>query len=127
HLNPIEKASAATINEWKTRTIYHLLTDRFAQTPGQEKPKLCTTNKENEVRHYCGGTFKGIISKLDYIKNLVTIHKAFARIKFSTVIFLGFDAILISPVDKQIEKKTIYGVGWHGYWAQDKFSINPHF
>ncbi|KAF0471852.1 alpha-amylase [Gigaspora margarita] len=108
-LNPIEKPSATTVNEWKNRTIYQLLTDRFAQTPGQENPTLCATNKENEVRHYCGGTFRGIISKLDYIKNL------------------GFDAIWISPVDKQVENETIYGVGWHGYWAQDKFSINPHF
>ncbi|RIA88257.1 Glycoside Hydrolase Family 13 protein [Glomus cerebriforme] len=99
-----------TADEWRTRTIFQLLTDRFAQTPGQENPQLCSDNtNEKELRHYCGGTFSGISSKLDYIKNL------------------GCDAIWISPVVKQIENETIFGVGWHGYWAQDIYQVNPHF
>ncbi|CAI2166187.1 2314_t:CDS:2 [Funneliformis geosporum] len=101
---------ARTAAEWRTRTIYQLLTDRFAQTPGQENPQLCSNNEnEYEIRHYCGGTFSGIINKLDYIKDL------------------GFDAFWISPVVKQVEGETRYGVGWHGYWAQDLYQINPHF
>jgi alpha-amylase len=63
---------ARTAEEWRSRTIYQLLTDRFAQTPGQENPQLCSDNRnQTEIRHYCGGTFLGIISKLDYIKNMV--------------------------------------------------------
>ncbi|CAG8443564.1 12762_t:CDS:2 [Funneliformis caledonium] len=101
---------ARTAAEWRTRTIYQLLTDRFAQTPGQENLQLCSNNEnEYEVRHYCGGTFLGIVNKLDYIKDL------------------GFDAIWISPVVKQVEGETRYGVGWHGYWAQELYQINPHF
>ncbi|CAB4393545.1 unnamed protein product [Rhizophagus irregularis] len=101
---------ARTAEEWRSRTIYQLITDRFAQAPGQENPKLCSDNhNEAEIRRYCGGTFSGIINKLDYIKNL------------------GLDAIWISPVVKQMDNLTSIGVGWHGYWAQDIYQINPHF
>lgn len=34
---------------------------------------------------------------------------------------MGFNAIWISPV------VTNYGNGYHGYWASDLYSINPHF
>ena len=38
---------------WKQRSIYQLMTDRFA-TSGEEKPCNVTLNK------YCGGDHKGI-------------------------------------------------------------------
>jgi alpha-amylase len=61
---------------WKQRAIYQILTDRFAVTDhGGEVPDLDYTQ-----RKYCGGTWQGIISKLDYIQGM------------------GFDAIWISPV-----------------------------
>ncbi|CAJ0627013.1 5587_t:CDS:2 [Entrophospora sp. SA101] len=89
----MNSVSAGTVDEWRSRTIYQLLTDRFAQSPGQENPSLCSNNfNETEIRHYCGGTFNGIVNKLDYLKNL------------------GFDAIWISPVVKQVEAETKYGV-----------------
>ncbi|CAG8627167.1 14362_t:CDS:2, partial [Ambispora leptoticha] len=106
----IPQVSAKTANEWRQRTIYQLLTDRFAQPSNAKNQTLCESNRvEYEIRRYCGGTFKGIVENLDYIQNL------------------GFDAIWISPVVKQFEEETQYGLGWHGYWAQDIYSINPHF
>eukprot|EP00727_Mastigamoeba_balamuthi_P014565 m51a1_g9733 putative acidstable alpha-amylase (459) ;mRNA; f:1520503-1522348 len=63
---------AADSSEWRTRTIYQLLTDRFALTDGGSGG--C------DVRNYCGGTFEGIRRKLDYIQGM------------------GFDAIWISPI-----------------------------
>ena len=56
-------ASAGTPDEWRTRTIYQLLTDRFAQTQGNTQP--C-----NNLQQYCGGTFRGIINHLPYIKGV---------------------------------------------------------
>ncbi|CAJ0901338.1 15714_t:CDS:2, partial [Entrophospora sp. SA101] len=92
-IHSMNSVSAGTVDEWRSRTIYQLLTDRFAQSPGQENPSLCSNNfNETEIRHYCGGTFNGIVNKLDYLKNL------------------GFDAIWISPVVKQVEAETKYGV-----------------
>ena len=61
--------------EWKTRTIYQLLTDRFARTDG-------SSNYCGDLSKYCGGTYKGIIDNLDYITGM------------------GFDAIWISPIPK---------------------------
>lgn len=58
--------------EWKSRVIYQLLTDRFARTNGDTSP--C------DLKSYCGGTFKGIINNLDYITGM------------------GFNAIWISPI-----------------------------
>ena len=58
--------------EWKSRTIYQIITDRFAPTKGMSNCK--------NLKEYCGGTFKGITKNLDYIKEL------------------GFNAIWISPI-----------------------------
>ena len=67
-----------TKEEWRSRTIYQLLTDRFASTDDKIKDCLYLNN-------YCGGTFKGIIQHLDYIAGM------------------GFDAIWISPPLKNKE------------------------
>mmetsp|Transcript_22649 Transcript_22649/g.40779 ORF Transcript_22649/g.40779 Transcript_22649/m.40779 type:complete len:458 (+) Transcript_22649:168-1541(+) len=66
-------AFAKTAQEWKSRTIYQLLTDRFARPNGDTSP--CA-----DISNYCGGGFKGIQDHLDYITGM------------------GFDAIWISPV-----------------------------
>ena len=52
---------------------------------------------------YCGGNFLGIQNNLDYIQGL------------------GANAIWISPIVKN------YDNGFHGYWAQDLYTINPNF
>ncbi|CAD8089379.1 unnamed protein product [Paramecium sonneborni] len=61
-----------TKDEWKSRSVYQLLTDRFATSQG--KSTSCN------LGNYCGGDYKGMIQQLDYIQNL------------------GFDAIWITPV-----------------------------
>jgi len=70
-LSPI--AFAKTAEEWKSRSVYQIITDRFARTDGN-------TTQCDSLSHYCGGTFKGIQNNLDYIQDM------------------GFDAIWISPV-----------------------------
>lgn len=67
--------SAADTNAWKSRSIYFVLTDRIARSSGDTGGSACSN-----LGNYCGGTFKGLESKLDYIKGL------------------GFDAIWITPV-----------------------------
>eukprot|EP00746_Dinoflagellata_sp_MGD_P033382 gnl/MRDRNA2_/MRDRNA2_179629_c0_seq1.p1 gnl/MRDRNA2_/MRDRNA2_179629_c0~~gnl/MRDRNA2_/MRDRNA2_179629_c0_seq1.p1 ORF type:complete len:520 (+),score=67.67 gnl/MRDRNA2_/MRDRNA2_179629_c0_seq1:126-1562(+) len=58
---------------------------------------------------WCGGTLRGVQRKLDYIQNM------------------GFDAIWITPVVKQVDWRDNYnGTSYHGYWAQDFFQIDPH-
>ena len=76
----------ASKSVWKDKVIYQVLTDRFDTVP-------TTTEPCNDLTNYCGGTFKGIYNRLDYLKDL------------------GVDAILISPVITNVDK------GYHGYWA----------
>jgi alpha-amylase len=65
--------AAGSTEEWKKRTVYQLLTDRFSR--GNTQDSACTN-----LKNYCGGNYKGLIQNLDYIKGM------------------GFDAIWISPV-----------------------------
>ncbi|KAI0798144.1 glycoside hydrolase family 13 protein [Abortiporus biennis] len=96
-------AFSASPEDWRSRAIYQLITDRFA-TPDGSSP-TCNTGD----RKYCGGTWKGITNKLDYIQNM------------------GFDAVWISPIVANIEGSTAYGEAFHGYWSQDINSLNSHF
>eukprot|EP01016_Furgasonia_blochmanni_P037114 TRINITY_DN432_c0_g2_i6.p1 TRINITY_DN432_c0_g2~~TRINITY_DN432_c0_g2_i6.p1 ORF type:complete len:289 (-),score=80.29 TRINITY_DN432_c0_g2_i6:769-1635(-) len=89
-------AISKTKEEWKGRAVYQILTDRFARSDG--KTAAC-----NDLRNYCGGSFKGIEHHLDYIKDL------------------GFDAIWISPIVENTDK------GYHGYWATSFYKINPEY
>lgn len=66
---------AADTAAWKSRSIYFVLTDRVARSSSDTGGSPCSN-----LGKYCGGTFKGLESKLDYIKGL------------------GFDAIWITPV-----------------------------
>lgn len=70
-------ASSKTVEEWKKRSVYQLLTDRFYFHGA--------TNACQDLSKYCGGTFAGITEKLDYIKGM------------------GFDAIWISPIPHNAE------------------------
>ncbi|OSC98372.1 glycoside hydrolase family 13 protein [Trametes coccinea BRFM310] len=96
-------ALAATSDQWRNRSIYQLVTDRFA-TPDGSSPS-CDTSQ----RQYCGGTWKGVVNKLDYIQNM------------------GFDAIWISPIVANVEGNTSYGEAYHGYWTQNINALNSHF
>jgi len=69
----IGAAFPKTAEEWKSRSVYQIITDRFARTDGDDTPCY-------DLTKYCGGTFKGIQNNLDYIQGM------------------GFDAIWISPV-----------------------------
>lgn len=58
-------ASALTPAQWRSQSIYQVLTDRFARTDGSTTAE-CTANSQI----YCGGTWQGIINKLDYIQSM---------------------------------------------------------
>ena len=86
-----------TKEEWKERSVYQILTDRFA-TSDDSKPR-CDVKKNR----YCGGTYQGLINHLDYIKGM------------------GFDAIWITPhVDN-------WPNSYHGYHFRDWYGTNDNF
>lgn len=94
---------AATQDEWRSRSIYQIVTDRFSK---DESTKDWTCKLGLGQR--CGGTWRGIQNRLDYVQNM------------------GFDAIWISPVVKQVEKRTAYGDAYAGYWQQDLYSLDEN-
>lgn len=91
-------SSAATPAEWRNRTIYQVLTDRFARTDNSTTAPCDVTDET-----YCGGTWKGIEYKLDYIQEM------------------GFSAIWISPVTENTP------AGYHGYYQTDLYALNSNF
>ncbi|KAL2269917.1 hypothetical protein VTJ83DRAFT_2101 [Remersonia thermophila] len=96
--------SALSAAEWRKQSIYQVVTDRFARSD------LSTTARCSPGDQvYCGGTWRGLISKLDYIQGM------------------GFTSVWISPVVKQIDGNSKDGSSYHGYWAKDIWSLNSAF
>ncbi|EAW14194.1 alpha-amylase [Aspergillus clavatus NRRL 1] len=101
-LASIAAADAPSAEQWAERSIYQIMTDRFARPKGSSDA-ACDPFK------YCGGSWAGIIEKLDYIQDL------------------GFTAIQISPVVENIPDDTKYGEAYHGYWPRNLYALNDHF
>ena len=92
------------VDDWRDEVIYQIMTDRFANGDPNNDYRV----KPGAMARYQGGDWQGTIDKLDYLEEL------------------GVTAIWISPVVKNVD--TDAGVdGYHGYWAQDFLSPNPHF
>lgn len=99
-----QNALAAGPDEWRSRSIYQVITDRFARTD-------LATDVECHVfaNALCGGTWRGMIEKLDYIYDM------------------GFTAVWISPVVKNIPNGTDgAGQPYHGFWSLDVESLNDN-
>lgn len=100
----IGSAIAATPAQWRSQSIYFMLTDRFARTD-----ESTTASCDTKYGKYCGGTWKGIEKKLDYIQGM------------------GFTAIWITPITTQMEGNTADGSAYHGYWQQDIYGLNSEY
>jgi alpha-amylase len=101
-------ALAAHFDEWKKRTIYQVLTDRFYPAPDYKPTGDTPESACDNLRSYCGGTYKGMVSKIPYIKEM------------------GFDAIWITP---PVENTEVFRgtYGYHGYWMTSFEKMNHHF
>lgn len=95
---------SARTSEWKARSVYQTMTDRFARSDGSTTFPCNTT----EGLH-CGGTWKGTINHLDYIQGM------------------GFDAVMISPIIENLHGRVSYGEAYHGYWPLNLYKLNAHF
>lgn len=99
-LSLVQRTQSKTTDEWKKMSIYQIITDRFAKTVDG---KFEDCEGYIETMKYCGGTWIGIKNHIDYVKNL------------------GFDAIWISPVWKNLPNS------YHGYSIIDIVKLNEHF
>jgi alpha-amylase len=96
---------AATADDWRGRSVYQIITDRYALPDGAGVNSCNVTD-----RTWCGGTWRTIRDNLDYIQNA------------------GFTAVWISPVSQNYEgPSTAYGDAYHGYWIADASQLNSRF
>lgn len=103
--------TALTLPELRHRSVYQVLTDRFALAPSASVDPASASAPETlapcrpDERRYCGGTWAGLTARLGYIQAL------------------GFDTVWISPVVANVPTPEAY----HGYWAGDLFRLNSAF
>ncbi|MCL5037777.1 MAG: alpha-amylase family glycosyl hydrolase [Chloroflexi bacterium] len=95
-------------------TIYFLMIDRFFDgNRANDKPEKLFSPDRSAGTLYYGGDIRGIIDRLDYIKEL------------------GTTALWITPVVKNTQDLYHYGdktmASYHGYWGMDFWEINPQF
>lgn len=102
----IRVSLGATLEEWRDRSIYQVMTDRFAITSGTP---FTVNGCPTALGPYCGGTWAGLMENLDYIQGM------------------NFDAIWMSPIVAQLPQLTPDGRSYAGYWQQDLYSINYNF
>jgi glycosidase len=114
--------------DWRQEVIYFAMTDRFkngdaSNDDGALRPGAGdegASEAENPLGWH-GGDFTGITQKISegYFQEM------------------GFTAIWISPVYLQVPALTVNDAaspsdgerfaGYHGYWAEDFFQVDPHF
>lgn len=121
-----QNAGAAKSRDYRSRTIYVALPDRFhphdpyqpyidPQYPDATNSVNCFTGNcdtEVEYRSFWGGDILGFIQKLDYLKDM------------------GIGAVWLTPMYEGVRdyKTGIgYGTDYHGYWVTNYDRVNPHF
>ena len=103
---------------WDNAIVYFLLTDRFNNGDKSNDNSFGRQKDgKDEIGTFHGGDFKGIIQKLDYLKQL------------------GVNALWITPMVEQShgyvgggdENHSFPFYGYHGYWAADFTRLDPNF
>jgi len=92
------------VRDWRDEIIYQLMTDRFANGDRANDYRVDST----ALARYQGGDYQGIVEHLDYLEEL------------------GVTALWISPIIKNVDHDAGFDA-YHGYWAVDLNSLNPHF
>lgn len=88
-------AAALSADDWAKQSIYQVLTDRFARTDG-------STSASCDLSSYCGGSWQGLINKLDYIQGMgfTAVRRFLERVLLYILIWR--QKIWISPIVTQI-------------------------
>ena len=103
---------------WDNAVVYFLLTDRFNNGDKSNDYSFGRfKDGKDEIGTFHGGDFKGIIQKLDYLKNL------------------GINAIWITPMVEQShgyigggdQNHSFPFFSYHGYWAADFTRLDPNY
>lgn len=96
--------------DWRDQVIYFAVTDRFDDGDPGNNDQGAGEFDPADRRRYSGGDFAGVRRRLDYIRGL------------------GATAVWLTPpvAHQWISPRTGYG-GYHGYWATDFRTTDPHY
>ena len=96
--------------DWRDQVIYFLLVDRFdnndTNTPAYVAGGDVQQNTPGAGHYFQGGNLKGIVRRLDYLKEL------------------GCTTIWLSPV---LKNRQDLNDSYHGYGIQDFLGVDPRF
>ena len=95
--------------DWRDQFIYFLLVDRFdnnADLTAHDPTQPHTGPDPEKRRLFQGGNLRGIMRRLDYIKNL------------------GCTTIWLSPI---LKNRQDLNDTYHGYGIQDFLEVDPRF
>ncbi|PKK83995.1 MAG: alpha-amylase [candidate division Zixibacteria bacterium HGW-Zixibacteria-1] len=96
--------------DWRDQFIYFLMVDRFDNNqdniPAYDPAATPQNRRAESGRNFQGGNLKGVMRRLDYIKNL------------------GCTAIWLSPIFKNRREDDFT---YHGYGIQDFLEVDPRF
>jgi glycosidase len=95
--------------DWRDQIVYFVMTDRFADGEPNNNDQGAGEYDPTRGDRFNGGDFKGLTSKLDYIRGL------------------GATAVWLTPPNRNQWVDPLLGyVGYHGYWAQHFKEVDPH-
>ncbi len=95
------------LDKWGPQVIYFPLTDRFSDG---DPTNNMGVDKSNPLAYH-GGDLRGVINKLDYIKDL------------------GATTIWVAPMydnTDRVEFGDYKASGYHGYWIRDHYQVDEH-
>lgn len=109
--------------DWRDQVLYLMIVDRFSDGKEEERELFNPSHEGNALAgdggakwrwsglQWQGGTFRGIESKLDYLKGL------------------GVTTLWLSPVLRQRAETDprLSTVTYHGYGIQNFLDVDPHF
>ncbi|KAI1790754.1 alpha-amylase [Ganoderma leucocontextum] len=126
-LSLLSSTYAASADEWRKRSIYQVITDRYALPKGSDLTK-CDPAQQS----FCGGTWSTIKDNLDYIQNAGFTASAHTSVFPASTASNHFPLspllVWISPVSQNYEgPRTPYGDPYHGYWIADASKLNSRF
>lgn len=98
--------------DMRDETMYFVFLDRFSDGDSANNtgnnPATYSSDK-SDFKKYFGGDIKGLINKLDYLKEM------------------GITAIWITPPVNNVDQLNKDGsAGYHGYWGRDFFQLDEH-
>ena len=116
-LEPMKKTKQAIPFDYRNANIYFVMVDRFNNADSSNDASYGRKKDgKEEIGTFHGGDLKGVIEKLDYIKNL------------------GTDAIWLSPIVEQVhgfvgggDSGSFPFYAYHGYWTRDFTKIDENF